>query len=450
MREMSIKFGKNRKRDFYDQQKKGKRFIHKIQTLKKMIHVMDATGILCVGEQKSSKLDFHFFWDFLKKDYESKFDKFIFENFGNYGNSNSYQFTKKTRYGSSHHTKRRGKNQSDLQKKFLQFYQVRTGNIPNIHILFYLKLVDFQLIFSHFLFFVKQQKRKKWESELRKLEGNFSYYNQPFQNPNEEMLEFINKTIYQMEKKVKNSKFEKYEQELVSLKNLFLLQKLKYEKPYHQSLLNHIHHSKTYYLKERYSDFSNYWYNETYELRNKIFNLSIGDRWAFSQEMLIRANKFFSSEITKNLENLEKAKASMKEKDNALNSDLLKTLDIVAMTTTGACKYRHLLRKVGAQIVMVEEAAEVLESQIVASLSQETKQLILIGDHLQLKPKVNSFTLSEDYGLGISLFERLVEGGAVNVRLKLQRRMRPEISEIVRLIYPDLLDHHSVDYEDVR
>jgi hypothetical protein len=38
--------------------------------------------------------------------------------------------------------------------------------------------------------------------------------------------------------------------------------------------------------------------------------------------------------------------------------------------------------------VVCEEAAEVLESHILASLSPQTEQLILIGDHEQLRPKV--------------------------------------------------------------
>ncbi len=41
-----------------------------------------------------------------------------------------------------------------------------------------------------------------------------------------------------------------------------------------------------------------------------------------------------------------------------------------------------------AQIVVCEEAAEVLEAHILASLSPQSEQLILIGDHEQLRPKV--------------------------------------------------------------
>lgn len=42
------------------------------------------------------------------------------------------------------------------------------------------------------------------------------------------------------------------------------------------------------------------------------------------------------------------------------------------------------------QIVVCEEAAEVLEPHILTSLSRHTEQLILIGDHEQLRPKVQA------------------------------------------------------------
>ena len=55
--------------------------------------------------------------------------------------------------------------------------------------------------------------------------------------------------------------------------------------------------------------------------------------------------------------------------------------DIVAMTTTGAAKYKSLLRQLRSKIMIVEEAAEILEAHIITSLTDETEHLILIGDH---------------------------------------------------------------------
>jgi len=51
------------------------------------------------------------------------------------------------------------------------------------------------------------------------------------------------------------------------------------------------------------------------------------------------------------------------------------------MTTTGCSLYRKLLEGVNFPIIIVEEAAEVFEAHITASLSEHTEHLILIGDH---------------------------------------------------------------------
>jgi hypothetical protein len=48
---------------------------------------------------------------------------------------------------------------------------------------------------------------------------------------------------------------------------------------------------------------------------------------------------------------------------------LMQKMDIIAMTTTGAAKYKNLLRKVKSKIMIVEEAAEILESHLFTSIN---------------------------------------------------------------------------------
>ncbi len=118
---------------------------------------------------------------------------------------------------------------------------------------------------------------------------------------------------------------------------------------------------------------------------------------------------------------------------------------MVGMTTTGAARYQSVLHKVKPKIVIVEEAAEVLESHIVSALNAGTQHLILIGDHKQLRPKPNDYNLAQNYNLEISLFERLVINNFPHVTLNIQHRMRPEIAELVHpLIYDTLYNHEDV------
>lgn len=61
------------------------------------------------------------------------------------------------------------------------------------------------------------------------------------------------------------------------------------------------------------------------------------------------------------------------------------------MTTTGAAKYRKILQQLKPRLVIIEEAAEVLEAHTITSLSKECQHLILIGDHQQVrKPRTTS------------------------------------------------------------
>lgn len=128
---------------------------------------------------------------------------------------------------------------------------------------------------------------------------------------------------------------------------------------------------------------------------------------------------------------------------------VLRQARVIGVTTTGAAKYNDILSASGAGVVIVEEAGEVLESHVLSSLTPETKHLILIGDHKQLRPKVESYELTtvsrNGYNLDRSLFERLVMSELPSVSLEVQHRMRPTISEFVRTqTYPFLQDHESV------
>ncbi|PQE16470.1 nfx1-type zinc finger-containing 1 protein [Rutstroemia sp. NJR-2017a BBW] len=111
---------------------------------------------------------------------------------------------------------------------------------------------------------------------------------------------------------------------------------------------------------------------------------------------------------------------------------------IIACTTTAAAKYSSA----------IQSAAP--------ALGKDTQQLILIGDHKQLRPKCNSYALKveqgDGYNLDMSLFERLVIDGYPHVTLTKQHRSRPEISSIIRhLTYPDLIDAPStMNREDLR
>ncbi|KAM7189183.1 AAA domain containing protein [Rhypophila sp. PSN 637] len=118
---------------------------------------------------------------------------------------------------------------------------------------------------------------------------------------------------------------------------------------------------------------------------------------------------------------------------------------IIGCATTGAAKYTRLIRTAKPDIVLVEEAGEILESHILTALAPSVKRIILIGDHKQLQPKINTYALNMEKGDGFdlnqSLFERLIMQGATHTALRKQHQMALGISAFPRaLTYPDLLD----------
>ena len=130
--------------------------------------------------------------------------------------------------------------------------------------------------------------------------------------------------------------------------------------------------------------------------------------------------------------------------ESQLNAAVLKSVDIIGMTTTGAASLSRTLRALEPEVVVIEEAAAVLEAHIASVLTPATQHLILIGDHQQLRPAVTEYTLAQCNALDVSLFERLVVAGAPHVTLSSQRRMHPEIAELITpTIYPTLASDPS-------
>ncbi|KAL3428113.1 hypothetical protein PVAG01_01622 [Phlyctema vagabunda] len=139
----------------------------------------------------------------------------------------------------------------------------------------------------------------------------------------------------------------------------------------------------------------------------------------------------------------------------------LETAAVIGVTTTGLARRISVLQHVKSKVVICEEAGEVMEPHLISALLPSCEQLIQIGDHQQLRPKIFNYNLSlesvqgERYQLDRSQFERLSTGsGGLKppfpvAQLNMQRRMRPEISTLIKqTIYPRLRDHDQVKAYD--
>eukprot|EP00919_Chromeraceae_sp_WS-2016_P019119 GHVR01045534.1.p1 GENE.GHVR01045534.1~~GHVR01045534.1.p1 ORF type:complete len:1618 (+),score=201.19 GHVR01045534.1:20-4873(+) len=120
-------------------------------------------------------------------------------------------------------------------------------------------------------------------------------------------------------------------------------------------------------------------------------------------------------------------------------------VDVVGMTSTFAATNREFVNSLGARVVIAEEVGELLEAQLMACLgSKSLEHVVMIGDHKQLRPKVNHYELELNKNFHISLFERLVKLGHPVASLETQLRMRPEVARLVEPFYKSLLNHERV------
>ena len=154
------------------------------------------------------------------------------------------------------------------------------------------------------------------------------------------------------------------------------------------------------------------------------------------------------SRVARSVESYNECQSRLDEAWSEKTVTLINEKRIIGCTTTAAARYTREFQSVAPGVIIVEEAGEILESHVLAALSSNTKQLVLIGDHKQLRPKVNNYALTVEkghgYNLNRSMFERLILDKYPHVTLRNQHRMCPEISTLVRhLTYPDLLDNSN-------
>ncbi|NXP55776.1 ZNFX1 protein, partial [Heliornis fulica] len=183
-----------------------------------------------------------------------------------------------------------------------------------------------------------------------------------------------------------------------------------------------------------------------------VWQLDLSSRWRLYRLWLQTYQGLIRQSILQHEQQYQAAAGRLMELKQQEDLCILKEAQVVGMTTTGAAKYRQILQKLEPRIIIVEEAAEVLEAHTITTLSKACQHLILIGDHQQLRPSANVYDLAKNFNLEVSLFERLVKVNFPFVRLKYQHRMRPEISQLISPhIYQDLENHPSVlNYENIK
>ena len=175
-----------------------------------------------------------------------------------------------------------------------------------------------------------------------------------------------------------------------------------------------------------------------WELFDNPWDLNEYDRAKLIQFLLLNQVKECEAHVKSLLEEYQSLCRSREELEDRHKVECIFNKKIIGMTITGASICQRLLSQIKPAVVIVEEAAEVLEPQLIAVLGEWVQHLILIGDHNQLPPPVECYTLARKYHFDISMMERLINNGYEYASLSKQNRMRPEFAELLLDIYPNL------------
>ncbi|KAK4689260.1 regulator of nonsense transcripts 1, partial [Tremellales sp. Uapishka_1] len=115
-----------------------------------------------------------------------------------------------------------------------------------------------------------------------------------------------------------------------------------------------------------------------------------------------------------------------KQLTRACEKEILNAADVICATCVGCGDPR--LAKFKFRTVVIDEATQAAEPECMIPLVMGCKQAVLVGDHQQLGPVIMNKKAARA-GLSQSLFERLVILGNRPIRLQVQYRMHPCLSE---------------------
>ncbi|KAL4862437.1 P-loop containing nucleoside triphosphate hydrolase protein [Aspergillus spectabilis] len=188
-----------------------------------------------------------------------------------------------------------------------------------------------------------------------------------------------------------------------------------------------------------------------------VWGLSSRERKIVFNHLVTRVNERIIEGVLEDFSKDDELATGIRDIHDQISQRVLTGADVIGVTTTGLARRIPVLSGVKSKVVICEEAGEVHEAHMLSALIPGVQHLIQIGDHKQLRPHVETRELSmeshrSDYHwLDRSQFERLAMGEhglprLQTVQLNVQRRMRPDISTLIRIkeLYPNLLDHDSV------
>jgi regulator of nonsense transcripts 1 len=128
----------------------------------------------------------------------------------------------------------------------------------------------------------------------------------------------------------------------------------------------------------------------------------------------------------------EKEDKQLKDLKRMAEDEILKNAEVICTTCVAAFDRR--LKQFRFAQVLIDEATQATEPETLIPILRGAKHVILVGDHCQLGPVIMCKKAAKA-GLNQSLFERLVCLGIRPIRLQVQYRMHPCLSNFPSLTF---------------
>jgi regulator of nonsense transcripts 1 len=142
-----------------------------------------------------------------------------------------------------------------------------------------------------------------------------------------------------------------------------------------------------------------------------------------------------------------KDEARYRKLRKAVEKVILQNADVITTTCVGSGDPR--LENFRFRQVLIDEATQASEPECFIPIVRGAKQVVLIGDHLQLGPVIMCKNAAKA-GLSRSLFERLILLNHKPIRLQVQYRMHPALSEFPSNTFYDGFLQNGVTANDRR
>ena len=114
---------------------------------------------------------------------------------------------------------------------------------------------------------------------------------------------------------------------------------------------------------------------------NKIWDMKYGTRLGYLQRWKDAITQRSIEKFVAIARDYNECLEDLMQAQNTSIPGILRSKRIVGCTTTAAAKYGDAIRTFNPDVLLVEEAGEILESHVLTALGPKTSQMILIGDH---------------------------------------------------------------------